>query len=375
MDKRLHIISFNIPYPPNYGGIIDVYYKIRTLHALGVKVTLHCFEYERPQAPELESICDKVYYYKRQTGLWANLVLLPYNVNSRKDPALLHNLLQDDTPILFEGLHSCYYLSHPLLKHRLKVYRESNIEHDYYNHLARSGNNVIRNCFYKVEALRFRWYQPVIAHADVSLAVSATDATYLQQVFPGKQIEFMPCFHPHETVESLPGESGYILYHGKLSVEENERAALFLIRNVFNQLPYTCVIAGMNPSRKLLKEASEYRNIVVEQNPPEERMDKLIRNAQIHILITFQDTGLKLKLLNSLFAGRHIVVNSLMLAGTGLVSLCHIANSPEEMIRTCTDLMKISFSADEVARRQEKLSSTYSNREQGERLCKILFGR
>ncbi|MFQ6928968.1 MAG: hypothetical protein ACLRS8_15330 [Parabacteroides merdae] len=33
-------------------------------------------------------------------------------------------------------------------------------------------------------------------------------------------------------------------------------------------------------------------------------MNDLIHNAQIHALITFQATGLKLKLLNSLFAGR-----------------------------------------------------------------------
>ena len=44
-DKHLHIISFDIPYPPNYGGVIDVYYKIRTLHKLGIKIHLHCFEY------------------------------------------------------------------------------------------------------------------------------------------------------------------------------------------------------------------------------------------------------------------------------------------------------------------------------------------
>ena len=69
MDKYLNIVSFNIPYPANYGGVIDVYYKLEALHACGVKLILHCFEYERPHAPELESICDKVFYYKRRTGV------------------------------------------------------------------------------------------------------------------------------------------------------------------------------------------------------------------------------------------------------------------------------------------------------------------
>ena len=56
MDKYLNIVSFNIPYPANYGGVIDVYYKLEALRACGVKLILHCFEYERPHAPELESI-------------------------------------------------------------------------------------------------------------------------------------------------------------------------------------------------------------------------------------------------------------------------------------------------------------------------------
>ena len=73
MDKYLNIVSFNIPYPANYGGVIDVYYKLEALRACGVKLILHCFEYERPHAPELESICDKVFYYKRRTGVIANL--------------------------------------------------------------------------------------------------------------------------------------------------------------------------------------------------------------------------------------------------------------------------------------------------------------
>ena len=74
----------------------------------------------------------------------------------------------------------------------------------------------------------------------------------------------------------------------------------------------------MNPTRLIREAAAPYPHIKVEANPSKERMDALIHNAQIHMLITFQDTGLKLKLLNSLFAGRHTIVNHLMLAGSGL---------------------------------------------------------
>ncbi len=59
-NRSINIISFNIPYPPNYGGIIDVYYKLKSLHNLGVKIYLHCFDYGRGIKNELEKICVKV---------------------------------------------------------------------------------------------------------------------------------------------------------------------------------------------------------------------------------------------------------------------------------------------------------------------------
>ncbi len=84
-DKHLHIISFDIPYPPNYGGVIDVYYKIRTLYKLGIKIHLHCFEYPgRDRSPELNSFCEEVFYYPRKTGLRSAFSLAPYIVSSRK---------------------------------------------------------------------------------------------------------------------------------------------------------------------------------------------------------------------------------------------------------------------------------------------------
>lgn len=361
MDRHINVIAFNIPYPPDYGGIIDIYYKIESLHKLGVKVLLHCFEYERAKAEQLEAVCEKVYYYKRNTGLAANLCLIPYNVNGRKDPLLLQNLLDNSYPALFEGFHSCYYLSHPELQPRVKFLRAANIEHDYYRHLAGSTGNMLKKVYYAIEAYRFKRYQYMAKYADAIMAVSNADKEYFSRVFPTQRTEFIPCFHPNEQIVAQTGKSDYILYHGKLSVEENERAAIFLAEQVFGKLAYKCIIAGMNPSGKLKRVASRYPNISLEANPGEERMRQLIREAHVHTLVTFQDTGLKLKLLNSLFAGRHIVVNDLMLKGSGLDSLCHIANTPQDMLGTCRRLMEEPFSPQEIQKRQNTLFPQFSN--------------
>ena len=71
-DKHLHIVTHNVPFPANYGGVIDVFQKIKTLHALGVKIYLHCFTYDdRKEQPELNKYCEKVFYYKRNKSITA----------------------------------------------------------------------------------------------------------------------------------------------------------------------------------------------------------------------------------------------------------------------------------------------------------------
>ena len=108
------------------------------------------------------------------------------------------------------------------------------------------------------------------------------------------------------------------------------------------------------------------------QHPSAERMDWLIREAHVHTLITFQDTGLKLKLLNSLFAGRHTLVNRMMLAGSGLDSLCHIADTPEELVRACNQLMKMPFDDTAIAQRRALLFPAYSNAHQAQKLWGLI---
>lgn len=368
MNLTLHIVSFDIPYPPNYGGVIDVFYKLQALHEAGVKVILHCFEYQRDPAPELEELCQEVHYYPRRSGWRHILSPKPYIVSTRKSDALRKRLLEDDFPILFEGLHTCGLLSDPGLKKRIKIYRESNIEHHYYYHLFKVAGNFRERIFFLAESAKLCWFQPVLSHADVMLAVSLDDQTYLQRKFPEKDIRYLPSFHRENRVNSLPGTGSYVLYHGNLSVAENFRAARTIIEEIYTEGLPELVIAGLDPPAGLVRLIDRHTNIRLERNPADARMVELIREAQINLMVTSQPTGLKLKLLNALFHGRHCLVNPLMLAGTGLEPVCQVALTPEEFREKISQLFHREFTRAEVDRRQEFLLEHYSN----EKNCKIL---
>lgn len=369
MNLELHIISFDIPYPANYGGVIDVFYKIRALHKAGVAIHLHCFEYKGERAPELNALCKEVFYYQRTSGLMPNLSLIPYIVESRRSDQLIENLLKDNHPILFEGLHTCYLLSDKRLANRVKIYRESNIEHHYYYHLFKAEPSLGTRAFFLAESLKLKLFQRQLKHASFMLTVSEKDTRYLQKHFPGKQVVYLPSFHREDTVNTIPGNGSYALYQGKLSVPENTRAAEYLIQSVWNETMPELVIAGLNPPSNLIRMAGKSGNIRLVSNPTDDAMYELIRNAQVNILVTFQATGLKLKLLNALFNGRFCLVNPEMVAGTSLSGLCSVVSTPVEFQNSIHELFRCTFTQEMVDEREKVLQNQYSNQKN----CKLLL--
>lgn len=378
MSRHLHIISFDRPYPPGYGGVIDVYYKIRYLHQTGVKVHLHYFQYGRDQCDEascrsgLDAYCYSVTAYPRKTGWISFLSMTPYIVRSRRSDKLLENLCRDGYPILFEGLHTCHLLGHPRLRDRLLLYRESNIEHHYYRHLASAEPSWIKKLYYLSEALKLRRYEKILGSASALLTVSTADQAYLQSRFPSSQVHLIPSFHRDTEVTSRTGQGTYVLYQGNLSVPENTSAVRWLAEKVWQPDLPQLVIAGKNPPGSLLQAASRLPNIEVKANPDDDEMFALLRDAHVNILLTFQPTGLKLKLLNALYNGRFCLVNRAMLAGTMLDRTCVQEETPEGFRNMVRELMKQPFTNQEIEQRKEILSEHYSNEVSGRRLLEAL---
>lgn len=375
-DKHLHIISFDVPYPPNYGGVIDVFYKIKELYEKGIRLHLHIIEYPgRNKAPELEQFCETVNYYPRLTGMKSAFNLQPYIVQSRRSPQMLKNLLKDDYPILFEGLHSCFYIDHPKLRNRLLIYRESNIEHHYYYNLFKAESHWGKKAYFLMESFKLLHFQKKLKHADIMMVVSKGDRDYLQRAFPKKQVYFIPSFHANKSVQSLTGSSDYFLYHGNIEVPENEAAAKFLIRKVFAGTNYKLTIAGMNPPRSIYQLAAKYKNLEIIANPKEAEMTRLIKEAHANILVTFQASGLKLKLLNTLYNGRFCIVNSTMLNGTDLEDLCIIGNKPSDFRRIIDETAVKEFTTGSINKRSEILQVNFSNVVNADKMIDIIFNR
>ena len=42
LEKKLNIVSLDIPYPPDYGGAVDIFQRLSSLKKMEVKINLLC---------------------------------------------------------------------------------------------------------------------------------------------------------------------------------------------------------------------------------------------------------------------------------------------------------------------------------------------
>lgn len=369
-DIHLHIVSFDVPYPANYGGVIDVFYKAKALAEKGVKVHLHCFEYGSKKTPELEKLFYEVNYYKIDMSKRHLVNKNPFIVETRLSEQLIQNLLQDDYPILMEGLHTTGLLREKRLKNRKRIVRTHNIEHEYYSNLSRAETNLMRKFYFIAEAAKLKRYESILSKADLLLTISQTDNNYFSAKY--KPVFYVPAFHPYTTVRSFTGRGEYALYHGNLSIPENVHAVTKLLNQVFKDSKIPFKIAGLNPPPSLWRLVAANPLAEMMANPDDEQLNHLIKNAQVNILYTGQATGLKLKLLNALYNGRFVLANDKMLSGSNLEKLCVMADTAVEMKTMLAGLMKKDFTSAMKRERQAHLQSIYMHENNIKRLIELI---
>jgi|688.fasta_scaffold55972_5 hypothetical protein len=350
--KRLHVVCLDVPYPANYGGASEMFNKLLALHAEGVEVILHCYDYGKGRQPALQRYASEIHYYERGTGHKGVSMTLPYIVASRASRELVANLSRDDHPILFEGIHTTYPLHQGLLKGRRCYVRLHNIEHAYYRQMSRHSRDPIRKTYSFFESLLLERYERELAGMATLLPISGREAAKIGKENPSADVRPLPAFIGLGKTESESGMGNFCLYHGNLSVAENEKAATWLLRKVFNDMPVPLVVAGKAPSARLRRLAHREQHTCIVSDPSDNEMQDMVKKAQIHVLPSFSDTGVKFKLLNAVFRGRHVLTNETMVAGTGIESACHLANGADAFKSVVTQLYRKPFEEEELVLRE-----------------------
>jgi glycosyltransferase involved in cell wall biosynthesis len=372
-EKHLHIVCLDVPYPVDYGGVFDLFHKIRLLSQAGISIHLHCFEYGRGPQPVLDEYCVEVNYYARCEGHKGFSHRFPYIVCSRSSGRLLDRLLLDDHPILLEGVHCTYLLNDQRFAKRNITLRLHNVEYQYYRQLYLAERSLLKKMYYLHESNRLRHYERSIARKVRILAVSDRDTELYRREFGATDIGTLPVFLPFEQVQSKEGTGCFCLYHGNLSVAENEQVVVWLLKKIFSRLEMPLVISGKNPAPRLERLIRQYPHVCLIANPSEEELQDLILKAQVNILPSFNCTGIKLKLLNALYNGRHCIVNKDMVESTGLESICHVAGGEDDIRSHITNLFTEPLRSEDIERRKEVLGKLYDHQTNLQKLVQSIW--
>jgi glycosyltransferase involved in cell wall biosynthesis len=364
MSRHLHIVCLDVPWPANYGGAIDMMNRILFFKKAGIAIHLHYFSYNDRGTPnELNQFCESIHIYERKKGHKGISPSLPYIVSSRINNELIANLNKDNHPILLEGVHTTGILPQLHTDNRKIVVRMHNEESIYYKELARAETSLFKKIYFQRESRLIKKYNNQLPQYCVYACVSAEDIRVLADDYHLSQLKFIPTFPAWQKVKGEEGIGNFCLYHGNLSVAENEEAAIWLLKNVFSKINKPLVIAGKDPSEKLKKLAHSSKHTCLVANPTEQEINELMQKAHINLLPCFNEntTGIRLKLLFALFEGRHCVTNEAMVKGTGLEAACHIGTTAASFASIIMQLSNQPFTEEEITLRKKLLGSTYDN--------------
>lgn len=376
MSKYLHIVCLDTPWPADYGGAIDMMNRIILFKKAGVSIHLHYFSYnERGMPNELNQFCEKISVYERKKVVKSFSSSLPYIVASRIDEELIRNLNNDNHPVLLEGLHCTGILPYLQLQNRKLVVRMHNEESVYYRELARAERSVFKKLYFLRESRLIRKYTRQLPKECIYACISQEDVGAFQNDYRLPHVTYLPAFPNWQQVRGEEGMGSLCLYHGNLSVPENEKAAIWLLKNVFWKIRKPFVIAGKKPTRRLQKMAGLCQHTCLIADPSESEMNDLVRKAHINVLPCFNHsvTGIRLKLLHALFEGRHCVVNEPMIKGTGLEGACHTGTTANAIASIIVQLYHQPFTREEIMVREKLLGDHYNNNENLQQLIPYLW--
>jgi hypothetical protein len=97
-----------------------------------------------------------------------------------------------------------------------------------------------------------------------------------------------------------------------------------------------------------------------------------MQTATAHLIIGFQHSGIKLKLLNALMTGKKCIVTPEIVAGSGLDYLCTIISTPEELAQNL--LSENSLSEQEATNQLVEVRELFSEKRLLEVVGEYLFG-
>jgi glycosyltransferase involved in cell wall biosynthesis len=195
-----------------------------------------------------------------------------------------------------------------------------------------------------------KWERKAYRNSDLNLFLTKQDQSTFERVyghqrgksFVGGAFEYnnysLPSVYPRSEKKLS------FVITGSLSNYQTTDAITYFFSDLYGYLPLDCrvIIAGRNPSKKVLDLSNQHKNVIVIPNP--EDMDEVVSQADIYICATRIGGGLKLRVMDGLKNGLPVITHVCSARGFDAFEdepVFKKFNSPEEFDRGLTELIKL----------------------------------
>ncbi|HLV50396.1 MAG TPA: glycosyltransferase family 4 protein [Flavobacterium sp.] len=352
---KILVVSGFIPYPPVFGGAIDVWERIKGLHALGYEIDLAVTDKVNPSQEQLDEI--KIYvrhffFVRRENKVQQLFNKLPLQLLSRKGLSTIDIHQTYDTLILESEF--CWAITlNQSITYKNIVVRVHNIESHYFKALGKSSNSLREKIYYKMESNKIKnLSEMVFDKVDKLWFISKDDLLLVNK--PNKSV-FMPFPINSEMVKPVPNSAKNVLYIGALFMQNNLYGLDWYIENVHSELlqikDYQFVIVGSTKDNRqeLNKKYGNLPNVRLFLDQPD--ITPFYQKAGLFINPMFHGSGVKVKSVNALVNGVPLVSTDIGAEGIGLTDeMFFRANNTEDFVTKIKHIFNVP--ADAVNRTQ-----------------------
>jgi hypothetical protein len=336
INKKILVVSSNVPYPAYFGGAFDILERIKGLKQLGFSIDLICTYKIYPSQESIEYLkimVDDLILVKRKNNFLDLLNNKPLQVVSRKglksvilEKNYFHTVLETE----YVGL----ILENKTFKSKKIFLRIQNNEYIYFNELAKSTRNVFSKLYYLSDALKFKYYSKSFFLKVNRLWHISKDEMISQPEFINKSIHLPPPINDAFLKQDLSNKT--VLFIGSLYMKNNIEALEWYLNNVHPKLldenGYKLIVVGSTGEimeKEFIKKFQKISKIECFFNVSD--LQKYYAESTLFINPMLHGAGVKLKTINAIVNGLVLVSTSTGSEGIGLLDkkMYFQANDPE----------------------------------------------
>lgn len=321
--KEILVVSGFMPFPPIFGGAIDVWERIKGLHTLGYEIDLVVTDKYNPTTEQIEQLNKFIrhfYFVKRENKVHQLLRKLPLQFLSRKGLKYL-KINQQYHCVILESEFCWAVTLNDTITYKNLIVRVHNIESLYFKMLGKSATNLKEKIYYKLETAKIKQLsQIVFQKADRLWFISKDDLKVCN--LPQKSM-FMP-FPVNDAFVQPTVKKGFnVVFMGSLFMQNNLYGLDWYVKNVhpllIKEVPdYHFYIIGSlkEENLELDKKYSQLNKVTIVINAP--CLKNYYEKAAVFINPMFHGSGVKVKSVNALVNGLPLVSTSIGVEGIGL---------------------------------------------------------